>query len=77
MSAAPMAVPNLVQIRPWGASGQMGEIIKKNYLYLFSGTHLQVGPVDGFSRLMAQTTRTADSRKGVPFLYVLFTNKIA
>jgi len=28
------------------------------YLYLFSGTHLQVRPVDGFSRLMAQTTPT-------------------
>ena len=27
------------------------------YLYLFSWTHLQVRPVDGFSRLMAQTTR--------------------
>ena len=26
MSAAPMAVTNLVQIRPRGASGQMGEI---------------------------------------------------
>jgi len=24
----------------------------------FSGTHLQVRPVDGFSRMMAQTTRT-------------------
>jgi len=27
------------------------------YLYLFSWTHLQVRPVDGLSRLMAQTTR--------------------
>ena len=27
------------------------------YLYLFSWTHLQVRPADGFSRLMAQTTR--------------------
>ena len=27
------------------------------YLYLFSSTHLQVRPVNGFSRLMAQTTR--------------------
>jgi len=26
MSAAPTAAPNLVQIRRWGASGQMGEI---------------------------------------------------
>ena len=28
------------------------------YLYIFSGTHLQVRPVNGFSRLMAQTTQT-------------------
>ena len=28
------------------------------YLYLFSGAHLQVRPVDGFSRFIAQTTRT-------------------
>jgi len=28
------------------------------YLYLLPGTHLQVRPVDGFSHLMAQTTRT-------------------
>ena len=34
------------------------------YLYLFSWTHLQVRPIDGFSRLMAQTTGT---RKDVPF----------
>jgi len=27
-------------------------------LYLFSGTHLQLSPVDGFSRLKNQTTRT-------------------
>jgi len=25
-SATPTAVPNLVHIRPWGASGQMGKI---------------------------------------------------
>jgi len=62
-SASPTAVPHLVQIRPRGASGRMGENIKKQfylfiYLYLFSGTNLQVRPVDGFSRSMAQTTRT-------------------
>jgi len=62
-SATPTAVPHLVQIRPRGASGRMGENIKKQfylfiYLYLFSGTNLQVRPVDGFSRSMAQTTRT-------------------
>jgi len=54
------AEPNLVQIRP---SGRMGEIYRKFYLFIylfiaFWGTHLQVRPVDGFSRLMAQTMRT-------------------
>jgi len=29
-----------------------------NHCTLFSGTHLQVRPADGFSRLVAQTTRT-------------------
>ena len=55
-------VMNLVHICPWGVSGQMGEIQPKlNFLKiytLFSGTHLQVRCVDGFSRMMAQTTRT-------------------
>jgi len=32
------------------------------YIYLFSGTHLQVRPVDEFSR-----SNDADSRKDVPF----------
>ena len=37
----------------------MGEIKQKSfYLYLFSGTHLQVRPDNRFSRLMAQTMRT-------------------
>jgi len=62
-SAVPAAVPNLVQTRP---RGLLGKRVTYNenfiylfiYLYLFSETHLQVRPVDGFSRLMAQTTRT-------------------
>jgi len=44
----------------------LGEWVKYNenfylfiYLYVFSGTHLKLRPVDGFSRLMAQTTRTS------------------
>ena len=43
-----------------GASGHIGEIQPKLFLFmpLFSGTHLQVRHVDGFSRMMAQTTRT-------------------
>jgi len=41
--------------------GLLGKWLKHNeffYLYLFSSTHLQVRPVDGFSRMMAQTTLT-------------------
>ena len=60
-SAAPTAVPNFVQIRPWGL---LDKWVKYNefFIYLFiytffSPTHLQVRPIDGFSRLMAQTTR--------------------
>ena len=64
MSTAPTAVTNLVQIRPWEASLQMDEMLGKRFIYShpFSGTHLQVTevrPVDGFSRLMAQTTWTS------------------
>jgi len=62
MSATSTAVPNLVQlqIRP----GLLGEWVKCKeifiylFIYSFFGTHLQVRPVDRFSRLMAQTTRT-------------------
>jgi len=61
-----MAVPNLVQIRPWRL---LGEWVKYNdflFIYTFlSGDRLQVRPVNGFLRLMAQTTRTR--AKGVPF----------
>jgi len=41
--------------------GLLGKWVKYNeffYLYFFSWTHLQVRPVNGFSRWMAQTTRT-------------------
>jgi len=59
-SAAPTAVPNLVQIRPWGL---LGKWVKYNenfiYLYLFRELTytVYVKPVDGFSCLIAQTTR--------------------
>jgi len=42
-----------------GASVRMGEI----YLFIFTffgNLYLQVRPIDGFSRLMAQTTRTCE-----------------
>jgi len=35
-SATPTSMPNLVQIRPWGASGRMDEIWQKNYLFLYT-----------------------------------------
>ena len=59
-SATSTAVATFVQIRP---RGLLGEWVKYDkilfiYLYLFSGTHLQVRPVDRFSRLMAQMMRT-------------------
>ena len=38
-SATPTAVPNLVQIRPRGASGQMGEIERKFYLFIYTFFH--------------------------------------
>jgi len=47
----------------------MGEMYRIFYLfihlYLFSGTHLQVRPIDGFITL--DGSNDADSRKGVPF----------
>jgi len=62
---APTAVPNLVQIRPWRASGQMAEIKRFFYLYLFFGnsptgqTRLRIFALDG--------SNNAHLCKGVPF----------
>jgi len=57
-SATPKAVPNLMHIRPRG----MGFWAKYNHFHLFIytvlGAHLWFTPVNGFSRMMAQTTRT-------------------
>jgi len=49
-----------MQIPLRGAFRQIGEIYAKNFLaiYLFSETHLQVRPLGGFLRAMAQTTRS-------------------
>jgi len=57
-SADPTAVPKFGANPSMGASGQIGEI-KRLFLFFyfsFSGIHLQVRPVDGLLRLMAQTT---------------------
>jgi len=49
-------VPDL---KHFGANGWNKTNLKKNlFITFFSGTHLQVRPIDGFSRLMAQTTLT-------------------
>jgi len=53
-----MAVPNLMQIRPWGL---LGKCVKYNKIFIYLFIYLFIlllGTVDGFSRLMAQTTRT-------------------
>jgi len=57
--ASPMYVPNLVHIRPRGLLGEWVKYGPVFYLCLFSGIYLQVRPVDGFSCMMAQTTRTS------------------
>jgi len=49
MSATPTAMPNLVQIRPQGASGEMGEIQQK--LFLFTGSYCLVDTSRGQPRV--------------------------
>jgi len=60
-SAAPTTAPNLVQIRRWGFWAN-GWNITQFFLFIVFFHELtyrvQVRPVDGFSRLMAQTKRT-------------------
>ena len=50
-------MPSFVQIH----GGLLGKCVKYNQIFLsipfFSETHLQVRSLDGFSRVMAQTTR--------------------
>jgi len=67
-SAAPTAVPNLMQIPPWGASGQMGE--NNEIFYLSIGLHFFGNSPTGQTRRRIFTldgSNDADSRKGVPF----------
>jgi len=59
--------------------GLLGKWVKYNeifskfiYLYIFSWTHLQVRPVDRFSRLMAQTTRIRARMCLLGVLLILF-----
>jgi len=65
-------VQNLVEIRPWGASGQIGEIQPKNYFYLYpflsnsptGQTVHHIFTLDG--------SNDADSYKRVPFLALVY-----
>jgi len=66
-SATPTAVPNLVQIRPWGVLGKWLKYneIFKIYLYLF----FMNSPTGQTRRwiFMLDGSNDADSRKDVPF----------
>jgi len=69
MSAVHTAVPNLVQIRPRGASGQMGENNEFLFIYLFIYTFFMNSPTGQTRRRIftLDGSHDADSRKkGVP-----------
>jgi len=58
MSTTSTAVQNLVKIRPWGASRQIGEKQLKMFFFIYTLFKKQVRPLARFTRLMAQMTRT-------------------
>jgi len=67
MCTTATAVQNLVEIRSWGASGQIGEISRKFfYLYPFLSNSPTGQTVHHIFTLNG--SNDADSRKGVPFL---------
>ena len=52
-------IPNLVQNTHWGLMGKWVKYNKNYFLYInpyFSQTRIQVRPVDGFLRAIAQKT---------------------
>jgi len=61
-------VQNLVEIRSWGASGQIGEISRK--FFLFISLFLSNSPTGQTIHYIftLNGSNDADSRKGVPFL---------
>jgi len=63
------AVQNLVEIRPWGASGQIGEILIYFVFYLYT-IFLSNAPTGQTADhiITLSGSNDADSRKGVPFL---------
>jgi len=68
MLAAPTAAPNLVQIRRWGDSGQMGEI-KRNFLFIYLYLFFMNSPTGQTRRRIftLDGSNNADSHKNVPF----------
>ena len=64
-SAAPTAAPNVVHIRRWAASGQIGEIERNFFIYTFfinsptGQTRRRIFTLDG--------SNDVESRKDVPF----------
>ena len=63
------AVQNLVEIRPWGASGQIGEILTI-FRFLFIPPFLCNAPTGQTADhiFMLNGSNDADSHKDVPFL---------
>jgi len=68
MSSTATAVQNLVEIRLWGASGQIGEISQK--LFFIYTPFLSNSPTGQTVHhiFTLNGSNDADSRKGVPFL---------
>jgi len=61
-------VQNLVEIRPWGATGQIGEILTIFCFYLYP--FLSNSPTSQTANhiFTLNGSNNADSSKGVPFL---------
>ena len=58
---------NLMQIRPWGASRQMGEIYAKNF-HLYIPFFKKLTYMSDPGRILARDgSNDAVARKGVPF----------
>ena len=66
------AVQNLVKIRPWRASGQIGEILTI-FCFLFIPPFLSNAPTGqtAYHIFTLNGSNDADSGKGVPFLAVV------
>ena len=62
------AVQNLVEIRPWGASGQIGEILTIFRFFIYT-PFLSNAPTGQTAHhiFTLNGSNDADSRKGVPF----------